>query len=430
MLSAGFGRSRIRQTSMGAVCFRRPQINVGSVLSGVRVLEVAAWTFVPSAGAVLAEWGAEVIKVEPLDGGDPQRGLVTSGLVDAGDRVNYMIEVPNRGKKSIAVDLRTDGGKEVVRELAKTCNVFLTSYLPSRRERLGIDVDDIRAVNPQIIYVRGSGHGPKGPDSDRPGYDGVSYWSRGGIAVALTPDGAEPVRARPAFGDLLGGMTIAGGIAAALYKQKATGEGSIVDVSLLGLAAWTLSPDIAVSQLHGGQPAPTFDHADAPNPLVGNYRTKDHRYVTLMMLQLDRFFTEAMHAIGLPEVLDDPRFTDPAARFEHRSVLIELMDDAFAKRTLAEWREILPGLSGAWGVVQTPGEVCEDPATVANGYIAHTATMNGDPYSVPMNPVQFNELQVVPPGAPEHGQHTEEILMDAGMDWDSIMHFKETGAVL
>lgn len=141
----------------------RAQIN-DQVLSGVRVLEVAAWTFVPSAGAVLAEWGAEVIKVEPLRGGDPQRGLVTMGIVDGGGgSVNYMIEIPNRGKKSIGIDLLTEGGQEVIRELAKTCDVFLTSYLPSRRTRLGIDVDDIRSVNPNIVYVRGSGHGPKGP---------------------------------------------------------------------------------------------------------------------------------------------------------------------------------------------------------------------------------------------------------------------------
>lgn len=392
---------------------------------------MAAWTFVPSAGAVLAEWGAEVIKVEPLRGGDPQRGLVTMGLVDGGGgSVNYMIEIPNRGKKSIGIDLLTEGGQEVIRELAKTCDVFLTSYLPSRRTRLGIDVDDIRAVNPNIVYVRGSGHGPKGPDSDKPGYDGVSYWSRGGIATALTEDGDELVRSRPAFGDLLGGMTIAGGIAAALYKRATTGQGSVVDVSLLGLAAWNLSPDVAVSQIHGGSAIPKYGHADAPNPLVGNYRTKDDRYITLMMLQLDKFFPEAMHAIGLAELIDDPRFADPASRFENRTALITLMDKAFAQRSLAEWRETLAGVSGAWGVVQTPGEVCEDPAVMANGYIAHTTTMNGVSYALPTNPVQFNEHPVVPPGAPEHGQHTEEILMEAGMDWDTIMNFKETGAVL
>ena len=166
-------------------------------------------------------------------------------------------------------------------------------------KKMGIDVDDIRAVNPNIVYVRGSGHGPKGPDSDKPGYDGVSYWARGGIATALTEGADELVRSRPAFGDLLGGMTIAGGIAAALYKKATTGEGSVVDVSLLGLAAWNLSPDVAVSQIHGGSAIPKYGHADAPNPLVGTYRTKDGRYVQLMMLQLDKFYPEGMRAIGL-----------------------------------------------------------------------------------------------------------------------------------
>lgn len=406
-------------------------ISVDKVLSGVRVLEVAAWTFVPSAGAVLAEWGAEVIKVEPRKGGDPQRGLVTMAIVDeGGGQVNYMIEIPNRGKKSVGVDLLTPGGQEVVLELAKTCDVFLTSYLPNRRKKMGIDVDDIRAVNPNIVYVRGSGHGPKGPDSDKPGYDGVSYWARGGIATALTEEHDELVRSRPAFGDLLGGMTIAGGIAAALYKKATTGEGSVVDVSLLGLAAWNLSPDVAVSQLHGGSAIPKFGHSDAPNPLVGNYRTKDDRHVTLMMLQLDKFYPEAMRVIGLPELIDDPRFAEPASRFGNRVELIAILDDTFAQRTLAEWREALAGLSGAWGVVQTPGELCEDPAVTANGYLAHTETMNGVPYAMPTNPVQFDEQPVVPPGAPQHGQHTEEVLMDAGMDWDTIEKYKQSGAIL
>lgn len=406
-------------------------ISVDKVLTGVRVLEVAAWTFVPSAGAVLAEWGAEVIKVEPRDGGDPQRGLVTMGIVDeGGGQVNYMIEIPNRGKKSIGVDLLTPGGQEVVRELAKNADVFLTSYLPDRRKKMGIDVDDIRAVNPSIVYVRGSGHGPKGPDSNKPGYDGVSYWARGGIASVLTEDAPELVRSRPAFGDLLGGMTIAGGIAAALYRKATTGEGSLVDVSLLGLAAWNLSPDVAVSQIHGGSAIPKFGHADSPNPLVGTYLTKDGRYVQLMMLQLDKFYPEAMRTIGLAELIDDPRFADPASRYQNRVELIALLDNAFAQRTLAEWREQLAGLSGAWGIVQTPGEVCQDAAVTANGYIAHTTTTSGTPFALPTNPVQFDERAVVPPGAPEHGQHTEEVLMDAGFDWDAIEKYKASGAIL
>jgi crotonobetainyl-CoA:carnitine CoA-transferase CaiB-like acyl-CoA transferase len=406
-------------------------IKTNNVMDGVRVLEVAAWTFVPAAGAVLAEWGAEVIKVEPREGGDPQRGLVTMGLVPAGaGGVNYMIEMPNRGKKSIGIDLTTAGGREVTYELAKSCDVFLTSYLPSRRKRFGIDVDDIRAVNPDIIYVRGSGYGPQGDDADRPGYDGVSYWSRGGVGRAISGEDGAPARQRPAFGDLLGGMAIAGGIAAALYKRKATGVPSVVDVSLLGLAAYNLTPDIMSSRLYERQPIPTFTHADSPNPLVGDYRTKDDRYITLMMLQPDRYFAEVMNLIGLPELVGDSRFADGASRFANRAELIRMMDEAFAQRTLAEWRQILAPLSGAWSAAQAPNELCDDPAVVANGYIPKLTSMNGAPFELPVNPVQFDEQHVVPAGAPEHGQHTEEILLEAGVDWDRIEQYKQEGAVL
>uniref|UniRef100_UPI00351951B4 CaiB/BaiF CoA transferase family protein n=1 Tax=Mycolicibacterium hippocampi TaxID=659824 RepID=UPI00351951B4 len=304
------------------------------------------------------------------------------------------------------------------------------SYLPHRRRKMGIDVGDIRAVNPSVVYVRGSGHGPKGPDADKAGYDGVSYWARGGIATVLTEEHDELVRSRPAFGDLLGGMTIAGGIAAALYKKATTGEGSVVDVSLLGLAAWNLSPDVAVSQIHGGGAIPKYGHADAPNPLVGTYRTKDDRYVQLMMLQLDKFYPEAMRTFGVPELIDDPRFATQAARYENRVALIAILDDVFAQRTVAQWREALAGLSGAWSIGQTPGELCEDAAVTANGYIAHTTTTSGAPYALPTNPVQFDERPVVPPGAPEHGQHTEEVLMDAGLSWEAIEQYKESGAIL
>lgn len=413
----------------------RPTINAdpqtNDVLAGVRVLEVATWTFVPAAAAVLAEWGAEVIKVEPREGGDPQRGLVTMGLVPGGrDGVNYMVEVPNRGKKSIGVDLTTPGGREVVHELAKSSDVFLTSYLPRQRKRFGIDLDDIRGVNPEIIYARGSGYGPRGDDADRPGYDGVSYWSRGGIGNALTPADAELVMQRPAFGDLLGAVAIAAGIAAALYKRKTTGVASVVDVSLLGLAAWNLSPDVTATGLYGQQPLPEFRHHDLPNPLAGSYRTKDGRYVMLMMLQADRFFPEMMELIGHPELVQDERFADGAARFANRTELIRVLDEVFAEHTLDEMKEILKPLSGAWAAAQSPGELADDPAVLANGYIPTITAMNGKSFRMPTNPVQFDGQAVVPTGAPEHGQHTEEVLFAAGFNWDQIETYKQQGAVL
>lgn len=404
---------------------------VNDVLAGVRVLEVAAWTFVPAAGAVLAEWGAEVIKVEPRDGGDPQRGLISSGLVPQGKGgVNYLIEVPNRGKKSIGIDLSTPGGREALYKLAENCDVFLTNYLPSARAKLGIDLEDIRRANPEIIYVRGSAHGPKGADADSPGYDGVSYWSRGGIASALTGSSGEPVTPRPAFGDVMGGLTIAGGVAAALFKRQRTGQSSVIDVSLLGLAAWNLGPDITSAKLFDRNPEPTRDRRKLPNPLVNNYRTKDGRWVTLMMLQLDRYFAEVMRLLGLSSLLDDERFADGRGRYVNRAAIVDAMDEVFATRTLAEWVEVLRDLSGAWSVLQTPMELHDDAAVVANGYIPTVTATSGAAFGLPVNPVQFDEVQVAPDGAPEHGQHTEELLLQAGVEWDDIETYKKDGAIL
>jgi crotonobetainyl-CoA:carnitine CoA-transferase CaiB-like acyl-CoA transferase len=401
-------------------------------MDGVRVLEVAAWTFVPAAGAVLADWGADVIKVEHPVSGDPQRGLISSGLIPGGPgAVNYIIEQPNRGKRSIAIDISTEDGLALLYRLVETSDVFLTHFLPQVRQKLRIDVEHIRAVNPNIIYARGSGQGPKGPDAEKGGYDGASYWARGGIAHALTPSDAEwPIGPRPAFGDLPGGMTIAGAIAAALFARERTGEAPLVDVSLLGFAMWTLSPDIVASKLYGGDPLPKFDRKRAPNPLVGNYRTKDDRFLMLMMLQADKFWDEFCEHIGKPELATDPRFGDGLSRYENRGELVQIIDETLASRTLDEWREAFADMKGVWAPVQTALELHDDPQTVANGYVVQVDREDGVSFPLVANPVQFDEQQVTLTAAPEHGQHTEEILLELGYSWDDIIAHKESGAIL
>ena len=399
------------------------------ILSGIRVLEVAQWWFVPSAGAALRDWGAEIIKVEDPERGDPQRGLMSSGMVPGGLSANYMMEQPNRGKKSVAINLKSPGGVELLYKLAETCDVFLTSFLPELRQRLEIDVEHIRARNPNIIYVRGTGQGVRGPEVNKAGYDGTSYWCRSGMAHAMTPPGAAtPTGLRPAFGDGVSGLTLAGGIAGALFHRERTGEATTVDVALLATAMWQLAPDIDMSPdgetlLGGGREAPA-------NPLVNSYKTKDDRWLQLIMLQADRDWPDFCEHIDRADLLEHPRFTNMQLRREHASECVRVLDEVFAERPLSEWRERFDTLRGAWTPIQTPREVHDDPQVIANGFLGDVAAADGSSFKLVSNPVQYDEEPYTLAPAPEHGQNTEEVLLELGLSWDDINAHKQSKAIL
>jgi crotonobetainyl-CoA:carnitine CoA-transferase CaiB-like acyl-CoA transferase len=399
------------------------------VLKGVRIIEVAQWWFVPAAGAVLADWGADVLKIEHPVSGDPQRGLITSGLVPPTGGVNFMVEQPNRGKRSIGIDLGNARGRALLDRLLATADVFLTNFLPSARRRLRLEVDDIRRANPKIIYVRGHGQGARGPDAEKGGYDAASFWCRGGIAQALTPPGAAaPIMQRAAFGDSTGALTIAGGIAAALFRRERTGEPSVVDVSLLGTAMWLLAPDIVASKLLGID-LPAGDRTQAPNPIVNSYRTKDGRWLFLNMLQPDRFWPDLCTRLGRADLITDPRFADGRSRFEHRAECVRELDAVFAARTLAEWQSALADAEGVWAPMQTARELPQDPQAAANGYLPEIDRGDGNVFTLVASPVQFDECSPKLQPAPDLGQHTEEVLLELGLSWDELSACKAEGAI-
>jgi crotonobetainyl-CoA:carnitine CoA-transferase CaiB-like acyl-CoA transferase len=396
-------------------------------LEGIRVLEVAMYGFVPSAGAVLADWGADVIKVEHAVTGDPQRGLRQTGTLRVEGDPNPNIEHANRGKRSLGLDMTRPEGKEVLHDLARRSDVFLTSFLPGHRRRFGIDVDDIRAVNPRIIYARGSALGPRGPESEKGGYDMTAFWARGGTAASITPPGVEGmISPTPAYGDTISGTNLAGGIAAALLRRERTGEPSVVDVSLLGSGVWANGQATAVS-LHLDKswvaPVPGA-HGSPVNPLSGIYATADERYLAFVMLQPGKFWADVCHHIDHPELADDPRFATAELLAANTEEAVKILRAVLAGRTLAEWTERFATLAGPWAPVQDTLQVGADAQIRANEYLLRVGEID-----LAASPVQFDTTAPSLGPAPEFAAQTEEILVELGLDWPRIIELKEAGAV-
>jgi crotonobetainyl-CoA:carnitine CoA-transferase CaiB-like acyl-CoA transferase len=402
-------------------------------LDGIRVVEIASWMFVPSGGSVLVDWGADVVKVEHPVTGDPQRGLISSGLLPGGPGgVNFMVEQPNRGKRSVALDIAQPDGHEALMRLVETADVVVTSYLPQVRRKLRIDVDDLRARNPAVVVARGSGNGPKGPDAEKGGYDGATFWARGGVGTTMPErdGGWPPGQPTPAFGDVMGGLATAGAIAAALVKRERTGEPSVVDVSLLATAMWQVSPMVVAAKLFGFGRIPQGDRTKAPNPGVGTYRTADGRFISLMLLQSDKYWADLVQRLGVPDMATDPRFHDAAARAQNTTDCVARLDAAFGAQPLAHWTQALADFDGVWSPFQTLDELYDDPQVVANGYLPAMTAANGESVQLVASPAQFDERPVTIERAPEHGEHTEAVLLDLGYDWDQLAAMKDAGAIL
>jgi crotonobetainyl-CoA:carnitine CoA-transferase CaiB-like acyl-CoA transferase len=403
-------------------------------MKGVRILEVAQFTFVPAAGAILADWGADVIKVEHPVRGDTQRGFLNMGGVKLDPLRHTLIEHPNRGKRSVGIDVSTPDGQQVLYELARTADVFLTNYLPSVRQKNKFDVEHIRAANPRIIYARGSAYGNKGPERHTGGFDGTAFWSRSGIAHAMTPPELEgPLgQGMPAFGDSIGGMFIAGGISGALFHRERSGEAVELDVSLLSAAWWACGANLAQGMETGvvTRNSMPVSGGSAKNPFLGNFRTSDGGTINLCMVSPTGLIRDTFEHLGIPAAADDPRFADVYKLIENSAAASELLVEAFAKRPFQYWRQHLKTMKGQWAPIQTLLDLVEDEQAIANDMVIEVEGADGGkPLRLVRGPVQFNGEPLRTTRAPQASEHTEAVLLELGMDWDRIATLKEKGAI-
>jgi crotonobetainyl-CoA:carnitine CoA-transferase CaiB-like acyl-CoA transferase len=399
------------------------------LLRGYRVLDVSSHGAVPIAGSILADWGADVIKVEDPEHGDIIRGGTIWGVPTPPGGVSHLYHIFNHNKRAAAINLKHEQGREALLKLVESSDVFLTSFLSGVRGRLGIDVDDVRARRPDIVYARNTGRGTKGPLAEMGGFDATSFWSRAGLAMATSaPDQGLPTQMpAPAFGDSQTGFALASGVVAALLHRERTGEGIVVDTSLLNTGMWSMQTAIASATMLGLEEMRRPPRGSGA-PLVNSYRTKDGRYVHLCMDQ-QHYWPSFCDGVGRPEWKDDPLIATHEAREANSDYCLELIEGLMAERTLAEWNDILSAQRGPFDPVQKSGELAADPQVVANGYMAEVDDEVGRTLSLVSAPIQFDGVPYETRPAPGFGEHTDELLLEAGYDMDQIIQLKIDGAI-
>ena len=390
------------------------------VFAGVRVIELAQYVYVPGAGVLLADQGADVIKIETIDG-DPYRTLKAGGDRNLGT-INIAMEQNNRNKKSIALDLKSEEGREALLRLVETADVFLTSLRPRAIKGLRLDVEELRTRNPKIIYVRGNGAGFRGPEANRPGYDASAFWARGGACYAFTRPGEQPASPRPAYGDHTGSMALAFGIASALFHRAQTGEPTLVENSLLATAAWVLSGDLTLVQLPQYQ---THPKVSMRRPLTYSYAAQDGKLIQLMILNTQPRWGALCRALGLEAIEDDPRFASDDARNANGDALIAVLQAQFATQPFAAWQPLLEAIDIPWELISSIEDVTRDPQVHANGIMRKMAVGDTE-VSIVAGPTSFDEKLFAdePAPAPVLGAHTAELLAQVGYTPSAIADLK------
>lgn len=401
---------------------------MSGALSDITVLELANWVAGPSAGAIMADMGANVIKVEPLSGDSMRNTLRQPNRPEGAAKTDYPFHLDNRGKRSLAVDLGSEKGAALVRELALNADVVITNLLPGRLERFGLGHDTLRAANPALIYALVTGYGSTGDDANRIAFDLTAFFGRGGIMSLMGEPGSPPPVFRPGQGDHPTGLALLSGILAALRVRDKTGEGQVVETALVRTAAWTVACDVAVALVDEEQPNKRARN-QAFSPMNTTFQTKDGRWIILSTFNQglwDRF----CHAVGRADLIDDPRFATPVDRFRNNEELIGILDDVFATKTAQEWQEPMDSTGIIWAKIAEMPDLINDPATIEMQMYpevehpeAGTFRTLAAPFTLSDNPLEVRGV------GPEVGQHTQEILGEFGISGERIDALLEDGVI-
>jgi crotonobetainyl-CoA:carnitine CoA-transferase CaiB-like acyl-CoA transferase len=392
-------------------------------LEGIKVVEMGVWVAGPSCGAVLADWGAEVLKIEPPEG-DPCRGLMAS----LGVPVNPVFEQDNRGKRSMALDLGNSEGAAIAQQLVNEADVFVTNMRPRALEKHGLGYDACAERNRRLVYCQVGGYGPDTSEANRASYDVGAFWSRAGVALSLVPPGNDPPQQRGGMGDHMTGANAAGAISAALFARERTGKGQRVAVSLLRVGAYMMSWDLN-ARLRLGLASEPYDRHHAVNPIINTFKAGDGKWFMLLLLQADRHWPDLIRAVEAPHLAADPRFVDIPSRYAHAPALVAELDRIFEQKSYAEWAGIFDREDVWHAPMQTIDEVARDPLAEEAGVFVELQSPDG-PLRQVATPADFRGTPLAPERwAPELGQHTEEVLLEMGYDWEEIAGLKEAGAI-
>jgi crotonobetainyl-CoA:carnitine CoA-transferase CaiB-like acyl-CoA transferase len=400
-------------------------------LTGIRIIDWTIWQQGPVATQMLADLGADVIKLEERERGDPGRGIaaISGGSTDKGSR-NFYFEANNKHKKSIALDLKRPEAREIVYKLAAHSDVFVQNFRKGVAARLGIDYAALKRHNPKLIYANASGYGPSGPDSGEPSFDYLGQ-ARSGIMNTLCADVSEPVYIRGGIADQMGAIMLAYGVLAALLARERYGVGQEVDASHLGSMIALQGLNVAFRTIMGHE-FPRTTRSDAYNPLWNHYRCADGQWLCLGMLQPDRYWADLCKTLGRPELENDERFKDIKSRGKNAPELIKVLDEIFATRPRAEWMKVLKeGGDFIFTIVNSVGDLPNDPQVQANQYVVDYEHPALGQLTLLGMPVKLSATPGEPRGhAPELGEHTEAIMTELlGYSWDDVAKLKEANVI-